>query len=127
MPRVRRRRLTGGRRDCSLPPLRIAAPADRAPDLGAGTRRDGVHSAEEHVAQSGRTRWDNVLTVSSATILVGTEVIAVAVAAAWAIAGLFQLGDIGEYALMTVFGMVGVYASFRYFRKAASIEPLRED
>lgn len=76
-------------------------------------------------AVPGSVNWSNVLTVSSATVLVATQAIATAAAAGWAAAGLFNLGDIGEYGLMTLFGLAGVYVSVAYFRKAAKAEPLR--
>ncbi|MGR7995615.1 MULTISPECIES: hypothetical protein [unclassified Xanthobacter] len=76
-------------------------------------------------APRGSVHWDNLLTVGSATILIATEALATAVAAAWALAGLFNLGEIGEYALMVVFGVVALYGSLAYFRKASAAEPLR--
>ncbi|WP_454917827.1 hypothetical protein [Xanthobacter sediminis] len=76
-------------------------------------------------AVPGSVNWSNVLTVGSAAILIATQAIATAVAAGWAVAGLFKLGDIGEYGLMAVFGLAGIYASVTYFRTAAKAEPLR--
>lgn len=76
------------------------------------------------MAEKGRMRWDNVTTVLSAAIIIATEAIATAVAAGWAIAGLFNLGDLGEYALMAVFGALALYVSYLYARKAAQAEPL---
>lgn len=73
----------------------------------------------------GSTNWSNVLTVGSATILIATQAIATAIAAGWALAGLLNLGDLGEYALMALFGLIGIYASIAYLRKAARMEPLR--
>lgn len=75
---------------------------------------------------AGRVRWSNVVTVVSAAILVGTETVATGVAAGWAIGGLFRLGDAGEYLLMAVFGLVGLYFAWLYFRKAVVAEPLTE-
>ncbi|MFG1480217.1 hypothetical protein V5F53_16415 [Xanthobacter sp. V4C-4] len=76
-------------------------------------------------AGSGAINWNNVLTVGSAAILIATQAVATAVAAGWAVAGLLNLGDLGEYGLMALFGLVGVYGSVAYFRKAAKAEPLR--
>jgi len=70
------------------------------------------------------TRWNNVVTVVSATILVGTEAVATGVAAGWALGGLFRLGDAGEYGLMAIFGLVGAYATWLYYRKAVQAEPI---
>lgn len=78
------------------------------------------------MAQSGKLQWGNVLTVLSATVLVATQAIATAVAAGWAVAGLFRLGDIGEYVLIGGFGALAVYVSVLYFRRAARIEPLTQ-
>ncbi|MFG1418810.1 hypothetical protein V5F38_11645 [Xanthobacter sp. V0B-10] len=75
-------------------------------------------------AAPGSVNWSNMLTVGSAAILIATQAIATAVAAGWALAGLFNMGDLGEYALMAIFGLVGVYASIAYFRKATRNEPL---
>ena len=43
--------------------------------------------------------WTNVITVVSAAILIGTEIIGAGMATGWAIAGLFGLGEIGAYVL----------------------------
>ena len=67
----------------------------------------------------------NLLTVVSVLILVGAEVFGVAVAAGWAIAGLFELGDEIGYALMVVFSLLGLYAMLILWRRAVQIEPIR--
>ena len=67
----------------------------------------------------------NLLTVVSVLILVGAEVFGVALAAGWAVAGLFELGDAIGYALMGVFGLLGLYAMLMLWRRAIHIEPLR--
>lgn len=74
---------------------------------------------------TGKLRWDNVMTVGSAAIIIATEAFATAIAAAWAIAGLFSLGDIGEYALMGLFSLAAAYVTLLYIRKASEAEPLR--
>lgn len=74
---------------------------------------------------SGAVNWSNVLTVSSASLIIATEALAVALAAGWALAGLFNLGDIGEYGLMAIFSAAALYVCVAYFRKAAKAEPLR--
>ncbi len=80
---------------------------------------------EQKMNRAGQVNWGHVLTVTSATILVLTEILAVAIAAGWAISGLLNLGDIGEYGLMGLFSILALYASALYFRKAAQAEPLR--
>ncbi|MGU3496041.1 hypothetical protein ACLBXM_18525 [Xanthobacteraceae bacterium A53D] len=63
-----------------------------------------------------------LVSVVSATILVALQALAVAVAAGWALGGLFSLGDIGEYALMALFSVGALYASLIYVRKAIKAE-----
>ena len=67
----------------------------------------------------------NLVTVISVLILVGAEVFGIAVAAGWAIAGLFELGDAVSYALMAVFSAIGLYAMLILWRRAVVIEPIR--
>lgn len=74
-------------------------------------------------AQTGRgLGTKGLISVVSATILVATQAITIAVAAGWAMGGLFRLGDIGEYGLMGVFGLLAVYVSVLYVRKAIVAE-----
>jgi hypothetical protein len=68
----------------------------------------------------------NLLTLISVAVLVGTEIFGVALAAGWAIAGLFELGQTVGYVLMAVFGVIGAYALFRFMQRAATVEPLRQ-
>jgi len=64
----------------------------------------------------------NMLTVVSATLFVGLQCVATAIAAGWAVAGLMNLGNIGEYALMALFSIAALYATLRYGQKAAKAE-----
>ncbi len=68
----------------------------------------------------------NLLTLISVGVLVGTEIFGVALAAGWAIAGLFDLGQTIGYVLMGVFGVIGAYALYRFMQLAARVEPLRQ-
>ena len=70
-------------------------------------------------------RWDNLLTVISVMILIGAEVFGIAVAAGWAIAGLFELGDTVSYGLMVIFSLIGLYAMLILWRRAVQVEPIR--
>jgi hypothetical protein len=70
-------------------------------------------------------RWDNLLTVISVMILIGAEVFGIAVAAGWAIAGLFELGDTVSYGLMAIFSLIGLYAMLILWRRAVQVEPIR--
>lgn len=77
----------------------------------------------ESASGSRRMNWTNVITVVSAAILIGTEIIGAGFAAGWAIAGLFGLGDIGAYVLQALFGLLACYIIFNFVRRAARIEP----
>lgn len=68
--------------------------------------------------------WQNLITVVSMLILVGTEVFGVALAGGWAIAGLFELGDAVGYALMALFSLVAAYIVFLLWRRARLVEPV---
>jgi uncharacterized membrane protein len=77
------------------------------------------------MAKTGRINTKNLLTLISVGILVGTEFIGVAIAAGWALAGLFQLGNTIALVLMVAFGLVSLYALFEFMKRAVSLEPVR--
>lgn len=77
------------------------------------------------MAKSGSVNIKNLITLVSVGILVGTEFLGVAIAAGWALAGLFGLGKTFETVLMTGFGAIGLYALILFMKKATSIEPIR--
>ena len=77
------------------------------------------------MAKSRQINVKNLLTLISVGILVGTEFLGVAIAAGWAIAGLFQLGNNIALVLMVAFGMVSLYALFEFMKRAISLEPVR--
>jgi hypothetical protein len=62
------------------------------------------------------------LTLISLSILVGTEVFAVALAAGWAVGGLFELGSTITYGLMAVFSAAGAYIMLRFVQNAVAVE-----
>ncbi|MGL4325666.1 MAG: hypothetical protein ACRCTD_16655 [Beijerinckiaceae bacterium] len=66
----------------------------------------------------------SLLTSVSVLILVGVEVFGTALAAAWAIAGLFQLGKMVEYGLMGLFCLFGAYAMLAFARRVFEVEPI---
>jgi hypothetical protein len=68
----------------------------------------------------------NSITIISLAILVGTEVMAVALASAWALGGLFELGPIITYAMMGIFSAAGLYLMFRFVQQAIKVEPLHD-
>jgi hypothetical protein len=68
----------------------------------------------------------NLMTIVSVLILVGTEIIGVALAAGWAIAGLLQLGQTVSYILMALFSAAGLWALVQFARRAVLVEPIRQ-
>jgi hypothetical protein len=67
----------------------------------------------------------NLVTILSMMILVGTEVFAVAVAAGWALAGMFELGDTVGHVLMGLFSLLALYIMVQLWKRATAIEPIR--
>ena len=67
----------------------------------------------------------NLVTIVSLMILVGTEVFAAAIAAGWALAGLFDLGDTVGHVLMGLFSLLAAWIMLQLWRRAVSIEPVR--
>jgi hypothetical protein len=76
------------------------------------------------LAQANRTNWRNLITVVSIMILVGAEVFGVAISAGWAIAGLFELGDIVGYILIGLFSLFALYVLVVLWRRCVAVEPL---
>jgi hypothetical protein len=91
-------------------------PPPRFGEIAAARRR-------EPMAQGRRIVWLNVLTVVSAAILIGAEVFGAAFAASWALATLFDLGNIGARVLDVVFVVCGVVVMAQFIRNAHRIEP----
>lgn len=67
----------------------------------------------------------NFTTIICAAILIGTEVFGLAFAAGWAIAGIFELGDVIQYALMGLFSLAGLYIMAKFVQLADKVEPIR--
>lgn len=67
----------------------------------------------------------NFVTIACAAILIGTEVFALAFAAGWAIAGMFELGTTVQYALMGLFSLLGLYVMAKFVQAANKVEPIR--
>jgi hypothetical protein len=78
-------------------------------------------------ARPRRIRWDNVLTVVSAAILIAAEVFGAAFAGSWAIANLLALGPIGARVLDVVFMLCGVAVMVQFIRAASRVEPFVAD
>lgn len=58
------------------------------------------------------------LTMISMMVLIGIEVFAVTIAGGWALAGLFELGELVGYGLMGLFSLFGVYLMVQLWRRA---------
>jgi hypothetical protein len=69
--------------------------------------------------------WRNFLTLVSVMILIGVEVFGVAFAAAWALAGMFELADLSRWGLMGVFGFAGLIAMRALWTLSVRVEPIR--
>jgi hypothetical protein len=76
------------------------------------------------LAQENGTNWRNLITVVSIMILVGAEVFGVAISAGWAIAGLFELGDIVGYILIALFSLFALYILVVLWRRCVAVEPI---
>ncbi|MDI4665177.1 hypothetical protein K9U40_12675 [Xanthobacter autotrophicus] len=85
----------------------------------AGSQEAGSAAGVKAAGTRGGGRF---VTVASATALIATEAFATAVAAGWALAGLLNLGDAGEYALMGLFSLAAAYVTYTYFRRARRVE-----
>lgn len=68
----------------------------------------------------------NALTVVCATILVGTEILAAALALGWAVGGLTGFGDEVTYGLIAVSLLCGLYLCWRFIKAAMRAEPIYE-
>ncbi len=66
-----------------------------------------------------------LVTTISLMVLIGVEVFAVALSGAWAIAGLFELGEIVAYGLMVIFGAAAAWLMVRLWQKAARADETR--
>ncbi|HEY7242974.1 MAG TPA: hypothetical protein VH678_03720 [Xanthobacteraceae bacterium] len=70
-----------------------------------------------------RIAWQNLLTVASATILIGAEVFGAAFAAGWAVANLLDLGPYGVHIMQGLFFLCGLAVMVAFVRSAQRIEP----
>ncbi|MGL4637583.1 MAG: hypothetical protein ACRCWF_16485 [Beijerinckiaceae bacterium] len=66
----------------------------------------------------------NLTTIVSVSILVGTEILGAALAIGWALGGVFELPDLWRQIMIGLFLVGGVYAVYKFFRHAASVEPI---
>lgn len=73
-------------------------------------------------AQTRPAQGRSYLTLSSMMILVGIEVFAVALTGGWAIAGLFELGEIVGYVLMAGFSVFAAWIMLQLWRRATAAD-----
>lgn len=71
-----------------------------------------------------RTNWRNLIMVASLGVLIAVELFGVALAAGWALAGLFELGTVFEYIFMALFSVLAGYAMVNLMRRVVRIERL---
>jgi hypothetical protein len=81
-----------------------------------------IKGSADSVAQPTGTPRQNLITVVSVMILIGTEIFGLALAGGWAIAGLFELGPTVGYILMGLFSLLGVYGLAALWRQATTVE-----
>lgn len=74
----------------------------------------------------GRTTGGNLIMVVSLGILIAVELFGVALAAGWALAGLFELGPIVGYVLMALFSGFAAYGMLNLMRRVLKVERLTE-
>lgn len=72
-----------------------------------------------------QTNWKNLGTIVSLAILVGTEVLGVALAAGWALGGIFDLGQTITIAMMVLFAGLGLFGMVAFIRNAITVEPIK--
>ena len=67
--------------------------------------------------------WPSVITVVSAAILIGAEVLGGAFAGGWALGVLFGLNEISTHVLQGALFVGGVFVILAFVRKAQQAEP----
>ena len=72
---------------------------------------------------SPRREGTHFFTIISLMVLIGVEVFAVALSGGWALAGLFELGDVVGYVLMAIFGVGAAWLMLQLWHKAATADP----
>ena len=74
-------------------------------------------------ATSRQIAWPSVITIVSASILIGAEVFGAAFAGGWAIAILFGFDDTSAHIVQAVLFAAGVFIMIAFIRGAQRIEP----
>ncbi|MBX3521543.1 MAG: hypothetical protein KF835_16155 [Xanthobacteraceae bacterium] len=78
------------------------------------------------VQKRSRINWVNLITIVSAAVLIGVEVIGIGLATGWALAALFGFNKVLEAILMGVFALGAGAFTWSFVRNAAKIEPIIE-
>lgn len=73
-------------------------------------------------AETRSLHWPSFITVLSAAILIGTELLGAAWACGWALAGFFELGATVARILQGIFGLLAIAAIGVFLRQAFRIE-----
>ncbi len=77
------------------------------------------------MAERGKINWQNLLTVGSVTVLVGTELVGMTWAAGWAIGGIFELPPLFARIFEIVGVTLGCIGLYYFVRAALKVEPIR--
>jgi len=79
---------------------------------------------DAQASSSRQILWPNVITIVSATILIGAEVFGAAFAGGWALSILFEIeGSIKSHILQGILLVIGIYVMTRFVRAARRVEP----
>lgn len=73
-----------------------------------------------------RFNRSHLITILSAAILVGTEILGAALAFGWAMGSLFNLSGIADDVVIAICLAIGVYAIWRFVKGAVAIEPVTD-
>ncbi len=77
------------------------------------------------MAEKKPINWRNVLMVYGAAILVGTELVGLTWAGAWALGGLFDLPTFVRTIIEVIGAALGMYGVYHFVRAALKVEPSR--
>jgi hypothetical protein len=68
--------------------------------------------------------WTSLTTVASVAILVGTELLGIAWATGWALAGFMQLGPTFALAFQGILALLALFAVYVLVKQAVRVEPI---
>lgn len=73
-----------------------------------------------------RLNAKNLWTIAAVAVLVGTEILAAALAAGWAVSGLFQLRQEISWTIIAISMGLGAWATWSFIKQALKVEPVYE-